>query len=100
MHYAFDVPMTRTHPNLPWYRYADDGLVHCRNEQKAEALKVELSSRLAACGLQMHPTKTKIVYCKDQRRRRTYPNVAFDFLGYQFRPRRVANTQRDEFFCG
>ncbi|MER9883233.1 group II intron maturase-specific domain-containing protein [Mesorhizobium sp. M0118] len=24
----------------------------------------------------------------------------FDFLGYQFRPRRVANTQRDKFFCG
>ena len=48
----------------------------------------------------MHPKKTKIVYCKDQRRRETYPNVTFDFLGYQFRPRRVANIQRDEFFCG
>ncbi|RWB91454.1 MAG: reverse transcriptase, partial [Mesorhizobium sp.] len=63
-------------------------------------LKAELGARLAACGLQMHPTKTKIVYCKDQRRRGKYPNVVFDFLGYQFRPRRVAKTQRDEFFCG
>ncbi|MER9174359.1 reverse transcriptase domain-containing protein [Mesorhizobium sp. M0955] len=62
--------MTRTHRELPWCRYADDGLVHCRSEQQAEALKAELSSRLAACGLQMHPTKTKIVYCKDQRRER------------------------------
>ena len=52
------------------------------------------------CGLQMHPTKTKIVYCKDNRRRGDYPNVTFDFLGYQFRPRRVANSQRTEFFCG
>ena len=52
------------------------------------------------CGLQMHPTKTQIVYCKDNRRRRTYPNVKFDFLGYQFRPRRVATSQRTEFFCG
>jgi len=62
LHYAFDLWMTRTHPDLPWCRYADDGLVHCQSEQQAEALKVELSSRLAACGLQMHPTKTKIVY--------------------------------------
>ncbi|MCM5690707.1 reverse transcriptase domain-containing protein, partial [Sinorhizobium meliloti] len=82
LHYAFDLWMTRTHPDLPWCRYADDGLVHCQSEQQAEALKVELSSRLAACGLQMHPTKTKIVYCKDQRRREAYPNVTFDFLGY------------------
>ncbi|MGX5845430.1 reverse transcriptase domain-containing protein, partial [Mesorhizobium sp. ArgA1] len=74
--------------DLPWCRYADDGLVHCRSEQQAEALKAKLGSRLVACGLQMHPTKTKIVYCKDQRRRGTYPNVVFDFLGYQFRPRR------------
>ncbi|WP_366514049.1 reverse transcriptase domain-containing protein [Mesorhizobium sp.] len=100
MHYAFDLWMTRTHPDLPWCRYADDGLVHCRSEQQAEALKAELGARLAACGLQMHPTKTKIVYRKDQRRRGKYPNVVFDFLGYKFRPRRVAKTQRDEFFCG
>src|ERR1700720_1178882 len=60
----------------------------------------ELQARLEVCGLQMHPTKTLIVYCKDNRRRRTYPNVKFDFLGYQFRPRRVAPSQRTEFFCG
>jgi RNA-directed DNA polymerase len=78
----------------------DDGLVHCRTEQEAEALRVELQARLEVCGLQMHPTKTKIVYCKDNRRRGDYPNVTFDFLGYQFRPRRVANAQRTEFFCG
>jgi len=100
LHYAFDLWMTRSHPSLPWCRYADDGLVHCRSEQQAEALRAELQSRLAACGLQMHPTKTKIVYCKDQRRKGAYPNVIFDFLGYQFRPRRVATSQRDEFFCG
>ncbi|MET3523832.1 reverse transcriptase domain-containing protein [Mesorhizobium abyssinicae] len=82
MHYAFDLWMTRTNPDLPWCRYADDGLVHCRNEQQAEALKAELGARLLACGLQMHPTKTKIVYCKDQRRKGEYPNVVFDFLGY------------------
>ena len=64
LHYAFDLWMTRTHPELPWCRYADDGLVHCRNEQEAEALRAELQARLAECHLEMHPTKTKIVYCK------------------------------------
>jgi RNA-directed DNA polymerase len=100
LHYAFDLWLSRTHPDLPWCRYADDGLVHCRTEQEAESLRVELQARLEVCGLQMHPTKTKIVYCKDNRRRGDYPNVTFDFLGYQFRPRRVANSQRTEFFCG
>ena len=100
LHYAFDLWLSRTHPDLPWCRYADDGLVHCRTEQEAEALRVELQARREVCGLQMHPTKTKIVYCKDNRRRGDYPNVTFDFLGYQFRPRRVANSQRTEFFCG
>jgi len=100
LHYAFDLWLSRTHPDLPWCRYADDGLVHCRTEREAEALRVELQARLEVCGLRRHPTKTEIVYCKDNRRRGDYPNVTFDFLGYQFRPRRVANSQRTEFFCG
>ena len=57
-------------------RYADDGLVHRRSELEAETLKVELQARLAECGLEMHPTKTKIVYCKDGKRQGRYPNVA------------------------
>src|SRR3974390_2296388 len=100
LHYAFDLWMARTHPDLPWCLYADDGLVHCRTEKEAEALRAELQARLEGCGLQMHPTKTQIVYCKDNRRRGTYPNVKFDFLGYQFRPRWVAPAQRKEFVCG
>src|SRR2546427_9921408 len=87
LHYAFDLWMVRTHPDLPWCRYADDGLVHCRSEQEAQALKVELQARLAECRLELHPTKTKVVYCKDRSRRGAYPNVQFDFLGYCFRPR-------------
>ena len=99
LHYAFDLWMTRTHPDLPWCRYADDGLVHCRSEQEAEALKAELQARLAECGLEMHPTKTKIVYCKDGKRKGRYPNVTFDFLGYQFRPRMVRSSRNNELFC-
>jgi RNA-directed DNA polymerase len=89
LHYAFDLWMKRTHPDLPWCRYADDGLVHCRTEKEAEALKAELQTRLAECQLEMHPTKTRIVQCKVTNRRRAYQNVKFDFLGYCFRPRRV-----------
>ena len=91
--------MTRAHPDLPWCRYADDGLVHCRSELEAETLKVELQARLAECGLEMHPTKSKIVYCKDGKRRGQYPNVTFDFLGYQFRPRVVRSSRNHELFC-
>jgi RNA-directed DNA polymerase len=100
LHYAFDHWMKRTHPDLPWCRYADDGLVHCRTEQEAEALKAELQARLAECQLEMHPTKTRIVYCKDGRRKGTHPNVKFDFLGYEFRPREVWGARSGRLFCG
>jgi RNA-directed DNA polymerase len=100
MHYTFDLWMTRAHPDLPWCRYADDGLVHCRTEQEAEALKAELQARLAECRLELHPTKTKIVYCRDGKRRDKYPNVKFDFLGYCFRPRLVRRSRDNTLFCG
>jgi len=100
LHYAFDLWMARTYPDLPWCRYADDGLVHCRSEQEASALKAALQARLAACGLELHPTKTKIVYCKDGKRQGSYPNVKFDFLGYCFRPRLVRRLRDHTLFCG
>ena len=100
MHYTFDLWMTRTHPNLPWCRYADDGLVHCRTEQEAEALKAALQARFAECHLEMHPTKTKVVYCKDGKRKGKYPNVKFDFLGYCFRPRLVRRFRDNSLFGG
>ena len=91
--------MKRVHPDLPWCRYADDGLVHCRTEQQAETLRAELQPRLEDCRLEMHPTKTKIVYCKDGKRKGRYPNVTLDFLGYQFRPRVVRSSRNGELFC-
>jgi len=92
--------MARAYPDLPWCRYADDGLVHCRNEEEALALKAALQTRLAECHLELHPTKTKIVYCRDGKRRRKYPNVKFDFLGYCFRPRLVRRLRDNTLFCG
>ena len=98
--HAFDFWMARTHPDIPWCRYADDGLAHCRTENEAVALKAELQARLAVCSLELHPTKTKIVYCKDGKRKGTYPNVKFDFLGYCFRPRLVKRARDNTLFCG
>jgi RNA-directed DNA polymerase len=98
LHYTFDVWMMKHYPENPWCRYADDGLVHCRSEQDAQALKAALDARFAQCGLQMHPDKTKIVYCKDGSRKGTYPTIQFDFLGYTFRPRTVKNRRRNSLF--
>ena len=98
LHYAFDLWMARAHPELPWCRYADDGLVHCRTEQEAQAVKADLQIRLAECQLEMHPTKTKIVYCKEGQRTGKYPIWKFDFLGYTFRPRLVKNSRRNSMF--
>jgi RNA-directed DNA polymerase len=98
LHYAVDVWMTRTFPEIPWCRYADDGLAHCRTEQQAQAVKVALMQRLAECGLEMHPDKSKIVYCKDGSRKGKYSNMKFDFLGYTFRPRTAKNRKRNSIF--
>ena len=92
LHYAFDAWMTRTHPDKPFERYADDGVVHCRTEADAEKLKADLETRLAECGLELNLEKTRIVYCQDDDRRKSYPNTSFDFLGYTFRPRRSKNS--------
>jgi RNA-directed DNA polymerase len=100
LHYAFDLWMARTHPDLPWCRYADDGLVHCRTEQEAQTLRDELQARLAECRLEMHPTKTKIVYCRDAKRKGKYPNTELDFLGYCFRPRLVRRSRDGKLFWG
>ena len=89
LHYAFDKWMSKNSPANPYERYADDMIVHCRSEQEAKMLLEAIKERLLACHLQTHPVKTKIVYCKDGRRRGSYPNEKFDFLGFTFRPRKV-----------
>ena len=91
LHYAFDLWMQRTFPGVPFERYADDAIVHCRSERHASAVLEAIRGRFAQCGLQLHPTKTRIVYCKDDDRPRNYEHLAFDFLGYTFHPRRAKN---------
>jgi RNA-directed DNA polymerase len=91
LHYAFDEWMRRNYPQNPFERYADDGVVHCKTEAEANEIRKAISKRLAQCKLELHPEKTKIVYCKDDDRKKRYPNEKFDFLGYTFRARRSKN---------
>ena len=89
MHYAFDKWMDREYPGCPFERYADDVVVHCDTEQQAQQLCAGLAARLGSLGLELHPDKTKIVYCKDTKRRDEAEHTSFDFLGYTFRGRRA-----------
>lgn len=87
LHYAFDLWQERTHSSVPFERYADDIIVHCRSEAQAHEMLEALTRRFTECGLMLHAGKTKIVYCKDTNRHGAHDSVTFDFLGYTFRPR-------------
>ena len=87
LHYAFDAWMRRYYPQVSFERYADDLVIHLKTEQDAAELREAIRIRFKACGLELHPEKTKIVYCKDDARPDDYPGITFDFLGYTFRPR-------------
>ena len=91
LHYAFDQWMARQYPQLPFERYADAAIVHCRTRSEAEEVWKAVAKRFEECRLELHPEKTKVVYCKDEDRRGKYPDQKFDFLGYTFRPRESKN---------
>ena len=97
LHYGFDAWMARKYPSLPFERYADDAIVHCRTKEQAENLREAIIQRMAECGLELNLQKTKIVYCKDADRRGNHEHEKFTFLGYEFRPRRAKN-HRGKYF--
>ena len=99
LHYTFDRWMQKHYPDIPFERYADDGLLHCRSKAQAEELKRVLQERFAACGLELHPLKTRVIYCKNYRCKEDYPDVSFDFLGFTFRPR-GAKSKEGGLFTG
>ncbi len=97
MHHAFDVWLERHFPYVKFERFADDSLVHCNSLKKAEDVLAAIKKRLQECGLELHPEKTKIVYCKDVDRKESYGHESFDFLGYTFRPRLSMNKNSKTF---
>ena len=85
LHYVFDMWMKRNFPQAPFERYADDGIIHCRTKEEAIFIKEKLTKRFEECKLELHPVKTRIVYCKDRDRTRNEELTEFDFLGYTFK---------------
>ncbi|WP_297496699.1 group II intron reverse transcriptase/maturase [Ferrovum sp.] len=97
LHYVFDIWITKYHPQIRFERYADDVICHCSSEGQARELYQALEQRFAVCGLELHPQKTKIAYCKDSNRPGSYAEQEFDFLGYTFRPREAMNRKGEMF---
>ena len=96
--YVFDLWMKHYFPTIPFERYADDTICHCRTEKQAQYLKACLVKRFADCGLKLNEEKTKIVYCKDSNRKGNSEHTSFDFLGYTFRPRKAKNSKTGQIF--
>jgi len=97
LHYAFDSWLATQFPAVSFERYADDAVVHCVSEAQAEQVLGAIEDRMAQVGLEVHPGKTRIVYCKDDTRRGRHEHERFTFLGYTFRPR-LAKSKRGNFF--
>nr|WP_258040010.1 reverse transcriptase/maturase family protein [Streptomyces sp. SM1] len=87
MHYAFDTWLDKEFPSVAFERYADDAVIHCVTEWQARRVLAALHERMEQVGLELHPDKTKIVYCKDSNRRGSFEQLSFTFLGFTFQPR-------------
>ena len=92
LHYAFDMWMAREFPGCPFERFADDVVVHCKSRRQAEHVLAAIAARMGEVGLRIHPDKTRIVYCKDGRRRGDHEHTSFTFLGFTFRARGARGT--------
>jgi len=97
LHYAFDVFMVREFPGVAFERYVDDAVVHCVSEEQATLVVKAISDRMEQVGLRLHPDKTRVVYCRDGRRRGSYEHTSFTFLGFEFRQRRARNKHGQQF---
>jgi len=100
LHYGFDKWLEQTDRTVNFTRYADDVIVHCKSQQQAEQILKQINQRMNNIGLELHPEKTRIVYCKDYRRKGNYPVVKFDYLGYSFQPRTTKSRKNKGLFLG
>ncbi len=91
LHYAFDLWVTRHLPGVRFARYADDAVLHCKSKRQADYVLDRIRERFHACKLELHPGKTRIVYCQDINRTGDHPDIQFTFLGYTFRPRKAVD---------
>jgi RNA-directed DNA polymerase len=99
LHYAFDAWLAREFPMVTFERYVDDAVVHCVSRRQAEQVAEAIGNRMEAVGLRLHPTKTRIVYCKDANRRGSHEHTGFTFLGFDFRVRAAHTKHGVTFPC-
>jgi RNA-directed DNA polymerase len=97
LHHVLDKWMAEHYPTLPFERYADDVIVHCRSKRQARFIRHRIEERLQQCKLELHPQKTKIVFCKKNGRSGSHEHLSFDFLGFTFQPR-MARSRDGELF--
>jgi RNA-directed DNA polymerase len=97
LHYAFDTWMAREFPTVEFERYVDDVVVHCVSEARAREVLAAIAERMRQVGLRLHPEKTRIMYCRDGRRRASYEHTEFMFLGFTFRQRRARRKDGKQF---
>lgn len=104
LHHVFDDWMRRTQAPVEFVRYADDIIVHCWSRKQAMFLRGAIERRMKACGLELHPEKTKIVLCHDDKRssfkRESGDPESFDFLGYTFTRRTARTSDEQRLFNG
>lgn len=97
LHYALDMWLDREFPAVPFERYADDEILHCKSKAQAQLMLDAIIERLAAVGLELNLDKTRIVYCKDANRSGSHEHEQFTFVGYTFRPRSAVNRRGETF---
>jgi group II intron reverse transcriptase/maturase len=100
LHYALDKWLEQKAPTVKYERYADDAVIHCKSKAHAERVLNRLKERMTECGLELHPEKTKLVYCRDFKRPGKHKTVKFDFLGYSFQPRTAKSKRTGKLFLG
>lgn len=96
LHYGLDKWLEQHYPDVRFVRYADDAVIHCKDEKEAKELRHAIGERMKEIGLCLNEEKTKIVYCKDYRRNGNHDKVQFGFLGYSFQPREGKSKFNDK----
>lgn len=101
LHEAFDLWLANTQPRIVFERYADDIVIHTRSMEQSYFILDRLKSRLKQYSLEVHPEKTKIVYCyrtaRFHKEGKDIP-VSFDFLGFTFKPRLCEKSNGEKFW--
>ena len=67
---VFDGWMQKHQPEKPFERDADDIIVHCKTERQAQFMLARIGERMSACGLTLHPLKTRIVNLRGKSEKR------------------------------